>query len=185
MKITPIEHGLDLLASDLVRSEGLHASGIYNALYHELEPNRYTDTPPDALKMALGTAWEQYLEAQLVRSGLPLIRPGEFMTKEGVAFSPDGLIQNGETVLAEYKLTWQSSRNSIDAPQFSKYWTQIKYYCHNLDLTKARLYIFHVNGDYSRPFKPVLKVYAAEFSTQELKDNQEMLHNFARSRKLL
>src|ERR1035437_5831254 len=41
MIITPDPHPLDFSTSDLIRSQGLHASDIYGALYARLDPKRY------------------------------------------------------------------------------------------------------------------------------------------------
>ncbi len=64
MIVTPVQHGLDMLASDLVRSPGLHASDIYGGLAKALYPKRYDygDKPPNPLLLALGTAWEKHFE---------------------------------------------------------------------------------------------------------------------------
>ena len=63
MKIIPLAHEINLYAEQAPRSEGTHVSDIYNSLYQTLDPRRYRkDMPLDYTRMALGTAWEQYLE---------------------------------------------------------------------------------------------------------------------------
>ena len=184
MKITPIPHGLDLLASDLVRSPGLHISQIYNSLYEALKPGRFTGGEPNPLMLALGSAWEQYFERQLDRAGNRVFRPGELVSPEGIAYSPDGVIENGQLTLVEYKLTWMSSRADIEDAKFDKYKTQMMSYCYQLETPYARLYVLFVNGDYKPP-SPVLKVWNIEFSPRELQDNWQMLMNHARTRKMI
>ena len=84
MIVTPVDHGLDLLASDLVRSSGTHASDIYGSFYEEAEPSRYRrDTPPEPLLLALGTAWEKHLEYLLIKNGIRAERPEEQMDGQG------------------------------------------------------------------------------------------------------
>src|SRR5216683_6166125 len=97
MRISPVAHGLDLIAQPhSKRSTGVHMSDLYNSVYQELEPDRFkADAGPNVIKMALGLAWEQYLERLLQEQGVQAERPGEFVTDEGVAFSPDLLVVNG------------------------------------------------------------------------------------------
>jgi len=191
MRITPVEeHGIDLLSSDLVRSPGLHMSELYGSLYKELEPKRYGgDTPPDPMLLAMGTAWEAHLEYLLKKSqpnanGETFSRPPEFMDDNGIAFSPDLLIDNGVRRIGEIKLTWQSSREPIDAPKFSKWWTQLMAYCHGLETPYGRLYATFVNGNYGEHRWPQLKIWDVTFSSRELHDNYRMLVNHGIRREL-
>lgn len=122
MKITPIKVDIDLAASDLVRSPGLHMSTIYNALYADLYPQRYkTDGAFDRTRMGMGFVLEEILEDAFARritslGGYGAFRPREFKTAEGVAFSPDYIIDNGVTRLGESKLTWMSSAGMPSEP---------------------------------------------------------------------
>ena len=189
MKITPVPHGLDLGISHALRSGGLHMSDIYNDLFQELEPKRYKrDEAPDPLRIEAGLALEQTLEQGLKqRLGN---RPGEFITTDGVVYSPDLLIFNGETRLGEIKLTWMSSREvpretaAGFPPKFDKYFVQMKAYCHHLETPYARLLAYFVNGDY-RPPRPELLAWDITFTAQELRDNYQMLLNHARNRGML
>src|ERR1035437_3504100 len=106
MIITPDPHPLDFSKSDLIRSQGLHASDIYGALYARLDPKRYDyEGPPNHLLMSLGSAWEAQLEYLLIENGIVAHRPGELCSPEGIWYSPDLIIQNGETRVGEIKLT--------------------------------------------------------------------------------
>lgn len=114
MKVYPIAHGLDGLlgVSKGNRSPGLHASTIYNALYQALEPKRYTkDTPFDKTRMDMGLTIEDMIEDGWAARHQSE-RPGEFMTEEGIAFSPDGITfeDDGRVLLTELKVTWMSCK---------------------------------------------------------------------------
>ena len=182
MIVTPVDHGLDLLASDLVRSSGTHASDIYGSFYEEAEPSRYRrDTPPEPLLLALGTAWEKHLEYLLIKNGIRAERPEEQMSPEGVAFSPDLIIFNGVTKLGELKLTFQSSRdypttitNSLP-PKADKWLTQMMLYAYWLNLHDGWLCVAFL-GD--RPLtRSSLRVFELQWSDRELQENYQMMMN--------
>ncbi len=189
MKITQVLELPDLLASDLVRSPGLHMSEVYGSLYAELEPKRYGgDEPPPPMLLAMGTAWEKHLEYLLIKSapaGVTITRPDEFMNADGIAFSPDLLIQNGDLRVGEIKLTWQSSREDISAPKFSKWFVQLMAYCREMETNLGRLYITFVNGDYGANRLPQLKIWDITFSERDLQDNYRMLLAHAKRKGML
>ena len=190
MHITPITPDLDLGASSLVRSSGLHVSTLYNDLYQDLEPGRYVrGAPLDMRRIELGFSLEEMLEEGLKRRLAS--RPGEFRTKEGIAFSPDLLIFNGGVRLGEVKLTWMSSREvprepgtHIFPPKFDKWFTQMRVYCKHLETREARLYAFFVNGTY-KTMVPELLAWDITFSQQELDEAWTMLLNHGRHKGLL
>ena len=189
MKITPIAHGLDLLASDLVRSPGLHMSQIYGSLFEHLEPKRYTPGRTiDPLMAAVGTAWEKHLEYLMGKAGIQVFRPGELVAPDGIAYSPDGLLDN-QTRLAEYMVAWWMSSADMPRtpassfpPKLNKYVCQMQSYAYNLELSTARLYVLFVQG---RGKDPELLVYDIEFTARELKNNWNAMMNHARHQKLL
>lgn len=85
-------------------------SDLYNDLYADLEPKRFSKSGPMPVeKLEFGMAFEEMLEDSL-RKRLVGERPGEFTTEEGIIYSPDLLIFNGATRLGEIKLTWMSCR---------------------------------------------------------------------------
>jgi hypothetical protein len=153
----------------------------------------------------LGLAWENMLEdgiKERLRQGQGADRPGEFVTEEGIVFSPDLLLFNGVTRLGEIKLTWVSSKEMPRTvgdhfpshPTVDKWLCQMMAYAYHLDTPYARLYAFHVNGEYAwmrkggnkdTPGGPQLFAYDIEFSKRELHDNWQMLLGHAKSSGLL
>lgn len=192
MRVTPVDlRDFDVTVSDLVRSPGLHASDIYNDLYKDLEPERYSGDRKDlAMYATLGTAWEERLQYLLVKSGLEVIRPGELRAKGGNwVLSPDGVMCNGHTSITEYKLTWKSSRGvprkkgEAFGPKFEKYLLQMQDGCNAIESCHARLYTCFVNGNYKPP-KPELLAWDIEFSARELKEAFDVMCNHAQSKRM-
>ena len=204
MRIREFPHGLELgkPADGYLRTPGLHASDLYGAFYKDFDPKRYdkkdkagNSTPMDMAKIELGLTFEQELEDLLVvmmeamreRMARRLFgeRPGEFISPEGVIFSPDYLFDiDGEIILGEFKFTFYSVRGAPTDPKFAKWLTQIKLYLHWLKLRKARLYVMFACGDYKPP-SPILKAWELVFTKQELRDEFDMVARHARSKGLL
>lgn len=199
MIITPCKLDLDLTFNRSPRTPGLHMSDIYGSLFRELEPERYTrDDLDDRTKnayMLVGLSLEEMLEEGLRQrfaetgSG----RPGEFVTEEGIIYSPDLIIFNGETRLGEIKLTWMSSREvprepaNGFPPKFDKYFVQMMAYCHHLETPYARLLACFVNGTYDKStgMKPELLSWDITFTARELRDNWQMLKMHGRLKGML
>lgn len=179
MKITPSTVDIDLLAgSGEGRSTGVHASDLYTSLYQALEPNRYVvGSKPNSVKMMLGLAFEQYLEKILIAQGAKVFRPGELFTSDGIAYSPDLLIENGADRVGEIKVTWMSNLDDLTDPKFGKWLVQAMFYCHHVDIPRVRFYVLYINGNYRDRRDPEFVVTDIEFSSQELKDNHQMLIN--------
>lgn len=189
MKVQQIDHGLVLAANPpgFERGAGVHMSDIYNALYAELEPERYAKGGgPDAAKMELGMAFEEILEPAIARRLFSADRPGELRTtptEGGILYSPDHFLFNGVFRLGEFKATWYTARVPITDHRFDKWFCQMKAYCYHVNTPHARLYVFFVNGDYKPP-TPRLVAYDIEFTLKELNDNWQMLKRFAQKRGL-
>jgi hypothetical protein len=186
--ITPDPHPLDFSKSDLIRSPGLHASDIYSALYARLDPKRYDFAgPPNTLLMALGTAWENQLEYLLIANGVKAYRPGELTSPEGVHYSPDLIIQNGETRVGEIKLTSMgfdelpTEEATSFPPKFSKYECQMMLYTYWLELQHGWLGMVSIR----KPWAPEFRAYNIQWSPQELISNWQMCMNFAKSEGML
>lgn len=201
MKVVEIEHGLTLNqpTEGYVRTPGLHISEIYNSLFEEMEPARFSKGDgPDRVKMEVGTAFEETLEIALAQRLLG-DRPGEFAcmpcarvvpvgTPGSIIFSPDYFLFNGVTRLGEFKATWMSIRHGIHDARFEKWRVQMKAYAKPLQMLHARLYVLWVNGDYS--WKPPyggahLRAWDFEFTQRELDDNFNMLMRHARKKGLI
>lgn len=197
MHITPIKPDYELGKNrpGYVRGKGLHASDIYNDLFADLEPKRFDkSTPMNPLKLELGMILEDTLEDAL-RERLLGERPGEFVSNEGIIYSPDSLIFTDVTRLGETKLTWMSSRempreemrNGGFPPKFDKWLCQIKFYCRCLETPYARLLSCFVNGGYEhyRSGQPELLGWDICFTARELKENADMLLQHAKHKRLL
>lgn len=190
MKITPVKLGFPLTMSDPHRGDGLHVSDIYNDLYQDLEPARYRKdgTPPD-LKMALGLAWEQYLEKALVANGVLCARPGEQISSDKIKYSPDLLIVNGQDKIGEIKLTWLSAKVGPTHKKFSKYLCQGMIYGYWAEIPRVRYYILHIVGEWN--FRtpdgcdPIMNIWDVEFTARELKENYQTLMNHAAGKKMI
>lgn len=202
MIVRPLPHNLTLgqAAEGYIRSPGPHMSDLYGSLYKALDPQRYdkrrkdgTPEPMDMVKVQVGTTFEQLLEEALARVLLGE-RPGEFTTQHdaactgedtceccaGIVYSPDYLFfDDHETVLGEFKCTWYSMKNAPWDEKFDKWMTQIKSYLYHLKLTKARLYVLFLNGDYKPP-APQLLAWELQFTERELWENWAMLKRHAR-----
>ena len=142
MKITAINHGLDLAKSYGKRGEGVHMSTLYGSYYAALEPKRYAkkqDDAPPKERWGIGMAFEEMLEEGLARRVFnennkeEVTRPGEFETAHtddcarpkklrtkgcgckcggGVLYSPDLLIFNGVSRVGEIKLNSMSAKGA-------------------------------------------------------------------------
>lgn len=186
MIVTPITLEIDWLRSDLVRSPGVHASDIYGDLFKKLEPKRY-DYPDDGnpLLMVLGTAWERHFEYLLGVNGIEVERPAEFMSPEGIAYSPDLIIFNGITRLGEIKYTSMSADDlpvdvtNVLPAKFDKYLCQMKLYAFWLGINDGWLAVL-LNH---QPWNPQFRMFDLHWDDDELHDNHAMCMNHWRSMK--
>lgn len=201
MKVKAVDHGLDLTASDIVRSPGLHMSEIYNDLYQDLEPKRFVrGSEPAPALLAVGMALEQYTERLLLRAGIDATRPDEFRTPDeyNIAFSPDLLIANGRMKGGEIKATFMSMKGWPDPgksdiqmpPKAAKYATQSMSYGHNLEIDTWVFYIWFLKGKWERGApedQPLARFRAFEvkYTAREMREEYEMLINHAKSKGML
>ncbi len=190
MNVLPDTRVLDLLASDLVRSPGLHASTIFGELFEELDPKRYKyDGPPNAVSLAMGTAWEKHLEYLLVKNNIDAVRPDELMSPEGVAYSPDLILVNGVVRCGEIKWTSKSVKglpegpaNHLD-PKYDKYLCQLMLYTYWLRIefdceVQGWLALALMHESWNPQFRP----FNIDFTDRELQENWQTCMNYARQR---
>lgn len=201
MIITPCKHGLEDLVgkSPAGRTQGLHMSDIYGR-YHETGKKR-TKEDDAAFATAMpnyfeaGLTFEQMLEDKFKERMVPIARPGELTTPEGIIYSPD-LFIFGEDVdlrLGEIKLTWMSNKGvprgecSVDCfpKKFDKYFTQIMAYAYNVETPYARLIAFFINGDYAQHRQPELLAWDITFTARELRENWQKLIRVAKAEGML
>ncbi len=205
MIITEIDINLDLDAAAGVqlalpgpRTAGLHASDIYGGLAQKLDPERYPKgSKPNTTIMAIGLAWEQWLERTLIGMGEAVARPPEQMVMLGKTpcyFSPDLVIVNGKTRIGEIKTTTMSSKAGIESKKMDKYHAQAMLYCHFTEIPYARFYVLFLRGDYKFMKKgadknddgfPELHAYNVEYSAYELQECYQTHFNFAKREGLI
>jgi hypothetical protein len=161
----------------------------------------------DWTRMELGMCFEPAIERELKRrieKQLPggAWRPDPYVemiqTPAGLwiplHYSPDLFVygDDGDVWLGEIKMTWMSDKQWIPKElaeagewvnhtdkKYDKWLFQIMGYCYLLKLTKARLYVYWVVGDYSDKAPHFKYHYDLEFSQRELQENWDMLMNFA------
>jgi hypothetical protein len=190
VKVVEIDQPLDINAArPAERGTGLHVSEIYGSLFQELEPTRFiAGSKPNDILMAIGLAWEQWLERTLQAMGELVERPGELISPEGILYSPDLFVVNGKDRIGEIKSTQMSSREGMDSPKFAKFHCQAMIYGYWTGIPRARFYILFLRGDYARSGPsglPQYRVFDVEYGARELQENHSMLMNFARSKGML
>ncbi len=200
MVVTPVlDHGFEFGTNlpGYVRGEGLHMSGIYNPMYQELDPKKYSKAEDgfNPLLLELGTAWEAQLK-QRIKQTFPKwdTEPGEFREPEqGILYSPDVTIFNGSTRLGEIKLTfmsckeWPRVKGDTFPPAAEKYLSQMKLYCYCLGLGEATLMALFVNGagSFKDKLGPEFRMWNIEFTGRELREEWQTAIGFAKSRRLI
>jgi hypothetical protein len=172
MKIRSLPPDFDralLLGTSEGRSTGLHLSDIIKDLLVALEPERFGG-PMHEEYVALGLAWEQFLE-QIV----PGSRPEEFES-DGIAMSPDWIHRDGTP--EEWKVNWSTNKDGLDHPGLARYHIQAKAYARVLGSAEMRFRVLWVNGDY-RPPRPALQTYRVRYTRRELEENWDMIRQHA------
>lgn len=190
MKVTeiPFDPALILGPADKSgqpRGEGVHFSTIMRDLEESLKPRVAMEKGKLSTYAAGGFLWEYVIESAMARSleSKDCFRPGE-IERDGVKMSPD-LYDPGRLEVVELKCTWRSSNKW---PAFEKhFWSwlcQMKAYAHALEVNRARLVVFFVNGNY-KDSGPQVKQARFEFTDGELQENWRMLVAHAKRRKWL
>lgn len=176
------------------RSPGIHVSDVLRELLVAI--GRYEERAegemPNETMWDLGFAWEDVLGRVLAdrmagaenEQRLPQME----LERDGIYGSPDGVLMNGlarkgmdgtillhqeEIFIEETKLTWMSSRNSLDSPKLLPYVLQGKTYCAMAGCNVVRIRAFFVNGDYSYTTKgpnPIPREWYVRFNDRELEE---------------
>jgi hypothetical protein len=144
------------------RSSGVHVSGVIKYVLQTsgfLNKEDATDDCPWCI--AVGVAMENYL----VGLWPPELiwQPGE-QNLDGIYASPDGITG---AQLEEFKATWKSQHTRPDITKERIWMWQMAAYCKMMGLTRARLHVFWMNGNYRPPF-PKYVTYTLQYSQQEL-----------------
>lgn len=147
-----------------VRSSGVHLSGVIRSCLMATgdlaEAEIRTEEMP--LRMAIGMAWEDWAVGLWPKLQW---QPGE-CCMDGVFGSPDGITW---PVLEEFKATWKSRRTYGNVVDQKLWMWQLAGYCKMLGVTKARMHILWVCGDYKQgPPTPVYVTYTIQFTQQEI-----------------
>lgn len=168
---------------DPVRSEGVHLTDVIRDLMVTAQMQRTASGSfwlQGDLEMAgeVGFMWEEVLSRAL-KDRLPC-RIGE-VELDGITMSPDGIeVVDGESILSEYKVAWASSRK--EPTENFKWMAQVKGYCKALGMSKVKMYILYLNGDWKPP-KPQYKCFLISFSQLEIDEGWEMILGHARAKK--
>ena len=175
----------------LHRTPGVHVTDVIRRQMAKIDPGRYGgdrkafDADTSENWQEAGFMWEELLSAIFARraAGAPdRFRPGEVM-RDGIIGSPDALVGDPELglVLEEYKCTWKSSRSfDLYDKRYLPWLLQIQAYLSLVDLTVARLYVFHINGNYEG-YIPQVHGFLLQFHPRELRDTWASLLNTARA----
>lgn len=195
-------HTMDMELEPLKRYDGAHVSTILKFIgaktkimkdYSAVQEDRAVaehNTPETSevfrmnFMMMMGLAWESWLFRRL--PGVQW-QPGEVVL-DSIGMNADGVNLDGQwdmpnstsrgittNWLEECKVTWQSVNNP-EVPGWYRL-CQIMAYCHGFGLTRAKLWIYHVRGDYKMDFGPQVFVYWIEFTEEELLNNWRMILN--------
>ena len=182
MRLTELRTSIDDLAlisseQSQPRSVGLHVSSIIRHIMVTsglAKDSNFTDEDLEYFAV-VGRLWERVL-AETMLPEPRYIRPGEIEV-DGIIGSPDG-IDTEDPAVIEIKVTWLSSNRAIES--FFKYMLQIKSYAYMLGLTKVKLYVFYVCGNY-RPPVPQFKAWEITFTEAELRTNWHVMKENART----
>lgn len=201
------EQSLSLPISKTPRAEGIHVSalircvaietGILKKEWASIEDISLTDlrqiTDPTAvLRISIGLAWEEWYIPQI-----PGVadHPGE-MEVDDIYMNHDGesldVIITGRDagkcaiILHEVKATYKSSRDTNGDQKdqiewLNKQWmwiAQAKSYCKGRGTRYILLHVLFICGDYSYPIRPVLKIWAIEFTQKEIDDSWQLLKDY-------
>lgn len=190
MKITNITDQVPFLWKPAAyRPDGVHLSDILKLMREDMLNQIYPDDcdlEPGELQQAKltreeGFAWESIVSIGYADGIMPRPEPFQF---DGVWMSPDGMgmtQEDGHTRIDEIK--WTQSYKPPDAQQ---HWMwQSMAYCWAAKTQHCRFYVCHTHGTHRSEHGPTPRVYAIEYSWQELAENWMSIINFAKSKHLI
>jgi len=154
-------------------------STAIHRVMNTLHPDRFGDGPIHQVRANLGNAFEAAIvEALATAHPERYVRPGE-LSHDGITGTPD-LWDLEDWATIEIKLTWASSRRSVDIEDewFWRYWQQLKSYCYMSQMNKGRLIICFVNGDY-KDSGPEAMEWEDEWDLEELREAWQMIEAYA------
>lgn len=195
--ITPLEFPVDLNAGSADgRPEGLHLSTVIadldNTVNHKGRRVSFAGASEKERQRALryfeaGFMWEQVFQRQWQRRMRKHLRRARFeLTYQchgirggGMWMTPDA-IDEDEWALWEFKLTWKTVKRLAELDSDPSFWpwkVQIGCYLRTLKMTRCYLVPFFVNGDYSEPRVPDVRLLRLDFDAAELERNWQMVMN--------
>jgi hypothetical protein len=185
------------------RTPGLHVTDIIQIILRKIDPSRYGGNMAEKYTQETrenwqeaGFLWEELLSklfAERLREGteggIVRFRPGELRV-DGILLSPDAAVfgldpipgcDPDAPVLEEYKATYKSSKDfDLYDKRYIGWLLQMQAYCHALGTNRARLYVWHVNGDYKGGRLPEVAGFELSWTRQELAQQWASLLNTAR-----
>lgn len=201
MLVEELEATLSLPPDRAPRSEGVHVSAILRSIAGRqgilrkefVEDFSLVDLGDEEwwasldsvnrLRIAIGLAWEEWYVRTLPHV---LNHPGE-MFVQGIYMTHDGesldVIMSSRgpqycLVLHEFKTTSKSTRTVGDLSSQWMWIAQAKAYCKGLGARIAFIHVLFLNGDYSYPMRPILKIFKVEFTQAEIDDNWELMVDY-------
>lgn len=158
------------------REPGTHVSDLIHCLRQTwYKRNGYVDNRDDdgVIKMLLGIGWGEVV--QLYKDETRLV----FELNDGTLLHgtmDDNLPEYGLYSPGENKLTWYSTKNTLDK-ELAHYVEQLGAYCVMHGKLGGRINILHMRGDYKGFLAgPKLVVWDVEFTPKELEDFEDELN---------
>jgi hypothetical protein len=162
-----------------------------------MHPTRFTDRPPNQLRLNLGNAFEQALVDALAtahpdryhrlgtleklgRNGQPISGTPDLLDLRQAGDDPGDPANWGIT---EVKLTWASAKRADDPDSewFWHYWAQIRPYCSMQGVNNGALIVCFINGrySYSDDDGPVAYEWHDHWDDDELDEAWSMVDSYA------
>lgn len=202
MIVTPVEMKLHLPPPPNPRSKGVHASGLTRAIaietgildkkwFEGLDDISISDIQEikdqaSILRINIGLAWEAwYIPTFLThvhKHPKEMCKDDIYMTHDGESVDTILIERKKQQVLRihEVKATYKSLKQ-VKNDNLESQWmwiTQIKTYCKGANTTHACLHALFINGDYTPPYSPVLKIWNITFTQKEIDDTWDLLTQY-------